>query len=493
MKPFCLTTALTLAMTVSFQFAVTHAECDSEVGGCIKDGNPCTGRDEECCEGLGCFGFNFFKRCQDPPLCLHEWHDCSQGIDCCGDLVCADIDRGFYECQQEKIGTRTVDIPGGLVITETEPPTATPVKKNLVTTKVPGQPVEFNIACATGDPHIDTFDGLDWDCQAHGEYILVKSTITQREIQGRFTQLKDKKASVMRGVVIQDEGNTPKVQLTMPVVDEGISHVLGDNGCKIQLFVDGQQKDLFEGSGTDAVSITVNKNKIRIKYTESEMSLTVKMGYWNGCLLNTCYRIPDTDPVIGILGSPDGDINNDWMSRDGTPLAVPKDMVGRLQEEAYDYCTKNWCIQEEVDSLFTYNQLGLDFEDFERCTLPYGELVTDEIELQATLEIETTCGDDFACITDAVLGGVAAAQEARTVRLELKETCNNEGGECRVADCCDGYKCIDKGMAGKVCVPMNVKHPKCMVRNRLFSRSPPSFSVFSTHAIPNYTSPAWTW
>lgn len=40
-----------------------------------------------------------------------------------------------------------------------------------------------------GDPHISTFDDLRFDCQAEGEFVMVKSADLSFQVQERFTAI----------------------------------------------------------------------------------------------------------------------------------------------------------------------------------------------------------------------------------------------------------------------------------------------------------------
>lgn len=191
-----------LLLTV-FCFSFTSAEECAE-STCIAENEGCMHNPDSCCDGLGCFGYNFFKRCRSPPACLAEWYDCSNSMPCCGDLVCAITESGASECQVRTLETTMV---GADLISMTSAPTATPTVApvaspiaaptlpstgpNMKTTAVPGAVVKTKTSCAVGDPHIYTFDGLAYDCQAEGEFTLMKSTITQREVQGRFAFFTD--------------------------------------------------------------------------------------------------------------------------------------------------------------------------------------------------------------------------------------------------------------------------------------------------------------
>lgn len=148
---------------------LVQAECDE-----VKDEPTCkSGRtacstNSECCEGLGCFGFSFYKHCQEAPACLDEWMDCSGGTDCCPGLVCSLMSNGAEECQEKTVRTVVIDNKGS--IKSTTPPTSAPTapppdEVNKKTTRIPGEPVNYVVACSVGDPHLYTFDGLNHDCQ----------------------------------------------------------------------------------------------------------------------------------------------------------------------------------------------------------------------------------------------------------------------------------------------------------------------------------------
>jgi hypothetical protein len=442
------------AFTASL-FGRALAECDED-DTCIHGGKPCTGREAECCDGMGCYGFNFYKICKGTPVCLEEWHDCGQGMDCCDKLKCAKTDAGSFECQKPKIGTRSVKIIGDTVL---EDPKPDPVPKdNLKTT----QKISENVlvACVSGDPHVSTFDGLKYDCQGHGEFILGKSTITRREFQGRFHKINER-VSVMKGVVVQDEGATPRVQITSPVTDDAVPDIV--NGCPFQLFVDGEQISILDGLDSADLKIEFDGKTVKVTYPVSELVVSVKLG-GGRCKMNACFQMPDTDDVmVGMIGSPDDDFNNDWMDRTGNVIALPSDKRG---PSTYAYCVDNWCVKDPAESMFFYNERGVDYHDFYRCDLPYGGLVTEEILELATPEDKELCEGDMACLEDATLGDKDTARETKQVCAEQKRanSCVKKvGADCDCSSCCDGLKCRNDGIAGKICVAKDEKAPTIQV------------------------------
>lgn len=343
------------------------AECEDE-SACILGGKVCTGREGECCEGLACFGFNFFKTCQAVPTCLSEWFDCKNSIPCCDGYHCTETPSGLFECQTPKIGTRSVDFSTGFIIAEPPSPPQIP-PKNLKTTKRTGNWVRR--ACLTGDPHISSFDGFSWECQGHGEFVLLKSLVTQREIQGRFKQFgKSGQVSIATGFVVQDEGDSPRIQITAPETKTGFAQIFGPAKCQLQLFVDGVQQDLlsFENDKVK-VGLVRNGSTLEVSYKLSGLRVDLRVGGGMFCMMNICVYVPDSDDnLVGLLGSPDGKSNNDWMDKTGKVLA----RGSSRGKDAYDYCLKNWCINNEHESLFFYNQLGANFKHFSRCEIPHG-------------------------------------------------------------------------------------------------------------------------
>jgi hypothetical protein len=94
------------------------------------------------------------------------------------------------------------------------------------------------------------------------------------------------------------------------------------NNCPVQLFVDGVSRDITEGTGVRGVDLRMKGNKILLRYKETEVSLRLNVKFYIRCLFSVNYVLRDCRPddsLVGLLGSPDGDETNEWMTRDGTP------------------------------------------------------------------------------------------------------------------------------------------------------------------------------
>lgn len=220
----------------------------------------------------------------------------------------------------------------------------------------------------------------------------------------------------------------------------------------MQFIVDGALRSFEQGTGqTDKVQVTSGNGAAEILFPATGFSVTATSAFGDGgCFLNVAVRMPHDDPsVIGLMGTPNSDVSDDWMTRDGQTIERPAS-VGIGSEEGYNYCTTNWCIRNPSESLYTYTEAGLDFDYFMLCDLEFGGSIAD-IVASASQEILDLCGDDEPCIVDGVMGGLTAAQATLEARLAARETCNAVGGECSVARCCDGLVCIASDNGAKEC------------------------------------------
>jgi hypothetical protein len=267
--------------------------------------------------------------------------------------------------------------------------------------------------------------------------------------------------SVTKAVAVQDLNDAPKVEIAVPVLDT--SPDSGSIGsCPVIFYVNGVHQQLSAGSGDASVDVSLSADgtKAVIEYPATGLKVTVSTAYALGCMMNMAVEFPGIDAsTVGLMGSPDGNPMNDWMAADGTAITVPTTTGARSAEEGYKYCTTNWCIADEQQSLLT-TETGVDFEDLNGCSLPFGDSIVGSLQDQASQEVLDFCGDDQQCLIDGVMGGLEAAKDAVSVRGAIAQTCNALGGECGVASCCGGLACenID---GDKQCVEPKVC-PACL-------------------------------
>jgi DNA-binding protein YbaB len=260
------------------------------------------------------------------------------------------------------------------------------VKKELVA----GQCVADHV-CATirGDPHITTFDGLKYDCQGEGEFVLAKTINSDNyfEIQARFTSIgKDRMVSI-----------TTAVSITTGVIGEPDVDIFTekvDGECALYYFVDGQPTDFttpvsgisFEdGEGSSDTSDYLFFTGSGIMY-----SVYAKNGNF-GCVINSKLCLPpsmvEKEDIVGLLGTPDGLIKNEWT----TPTGAELSQSNTDKATAYAMCTKNWCVRKAEDSVFGYLP-GTQWADFYNCDAPY-DSSGDVVLLDPPDECVVCCSD----------------------------------------------------------------------------------------------------
>jgi len=204
---------------------------------------------------------------------------------------------------------------------------------------------------------------------------------------------------------------------------------------------------------SDEVKVRLDGGKVTTTY-KSGFKSTVQIGYWNGCLLNNCFHVPTCegqDELTGLLGDADGDAMNDWIGKDDSRLPIPTSNTDRRRKPAYDYCVPNWCITNEEDSIFYYNEVGYTFGYYSRCALEYGNSMVEFIE-DLPDHIVKACSGDLACMIDALnMDGQeqdeaameAAIRQNIIAKQEIVDQCSQEDGDCSGNfRCCDGYNCI---------------------------------------------------
>jgi len=269
-------------------------------------------------------------------------------------------------------------------------------------------------------------------------------------VQARYVHLGPNKAiSVAKGIAIQDEGDMPIVQITIADLKESIGIDMGD-GCTLLFFVDGTQRDLKDGSGNPCVNVTTMQdlNKIKVKYTVSEMEVTVT--YFK-CRMNFTVSVPSTDPTISILGTANGNAADEWTTLNGTIIPLPENRADHLRKPGYNFCSTYFCTRDAQKSLFTYPEAGIDFDSYQRCDLPFGDTLSEFMENMPQWVLDAG-GKEMGCIMDVRNGDLKDTKALCAACVEYAKSCNPPSGECDESPCCNGLKCVDYGgMAGKVC------------------------------------------
>lgn len=250
-----------------------------------------------------------------------------------------------------------------------------------------------------GDPHLITFDGTHVDFQASGEFVVVRSTEDEFELQAR-QEMPFATSHVTQNTVIA-------VRLDGAVVE------VSDD----RMVVDGEELDVLAAgeSLTTPGGGTVEGGPGSWVFTWADGTRAHFLGR------SVVVQLTDErqDAVEGLLGNYDGDPTNDAMDADGESLFGDGELTF---EETYGQLAPAWQVTED-NSLFTYAD-GDSPATFARDDVPGFGLYVDLLSDQARAEAEEACRDagvdDPQQLMDCALdvgttGDTSFAEEAAAV------------------------------------------------------------------------------
>jgi hypothetical protein len=272
---------------------------------------------------------------------------------------------------------------------------------------------KITISIIRGDPHITSLDGLEFECQARGEFTLLKSLNTTFHIQGRFTKATSvgagNSASVTSALAIREVG-APIVQISY---GSGVANNVQECLSLVRLFEGGIARAVSSGTNSSGVSVTiVNQDEVFLLFsTGLEVHAVVKTSPSFGCFFSQWIALPENyrpdETLTGLLGNSNGNPFDDWQTKLGVTLPTP-DNETALYQGSYDYCRTEWCIRSATESLFTY-QSGTSFASYFECDVPYVSALEDAVAA-ASPEIRSICGTNVQCIIDGAVGSKMDAQ-----------------------------------------------------------------------------------
>lgn len=198
----------------------------------------------------------------------------------------------------------------------------------------------------------------------------------------------NKAISVGTGVVMQDEGDTPLIEISVASLSGTVGNKMDE--CSLLFYVDGVQKDLFLGYDDAKVAVVAAGTKITVTYKTTGMETTIN--YFK-CRMNICLKLPMTDVTYGVLGTPNGDAKDEWTTLTGE-LFEPVSRAEGMRKAGYDFCALNFCLRDETQSLFTYAEPGMDFDRYNRCDLPFGDTLEEFITAIPQWVVDA-CGTDL--------------------------------------------------------------------------------------------------
>jgi len=213
---------------------------------------------------------------------------------------------------------------------------------DVETADIPPLPPIGPTGWMAGDPHLATLDGVGYDFQAVGEYVLMRGVSDPSfEVQARFVPIGND-VSVTSAIATNLGGTALMVDATdaTPVTIGGVATAIDDFS-----FVEVGNDRIFREdntytivyAGADGI-VNAGDSRLIVDVVGDRVDLEVR--------LNTELA----GDLEGLLGDGDGDASNDIALADGTVLDRPlafDDLYGQYRDD--------WRVSDEADSLFTYD------------------------------------------------------------------------------------------------------------------------------------------
>lgn len=232
---------------------------------------------------------------------------------------------------------------------------------------------------SSGDPHLTTLDGLAYDLQAVGEFVLAETTGPD-EVRVQVRQLPVDGAlcpDVSYNIAVATEVGDTRITL-----DARRDHALWINGQPASF--SGDYYALGDGSIT-----RIDERHFLIEWDdETLLDVRITSRASSGDRLAIGVEFPESKAgkVRGLLGNFNGDVNDDFATRDGIVLTQPISF-----DDLYDVFAESWRI-EQGESLLDYAG-GEDTETFTDRSVPEAAMTVDMLDGNDRDDARQICED----------------------------------------------------------------------------------------------------
>ncbi len=190
---------------------------------------------------------------------------------------------------------------------------------------------EIGLGKSYGDPHMRTYDGLTYDLQSVGEFVLTKSKYSSFQIQTR--QSPANSISLNTAAAMYINGDVVTVY-TQDFPDSYSDIPLRVNGNPLQILA-GQSYGLSKGGVIKKIS-----NYYKISWPTGEQVMikfftSKSKRYMN--VLPQVYAANNAGSYEGLLGNADGFSDNDLQSKSGGLVRAQRDFYNMAQLAGNDF------------------------------------------------------------------------------------------------------------------------------------------------------------
>ncbi|KAI0561679.1 hypothetical protein FGB62_75g023 [Gracilaria domingensis] len=134
------------------------------------------------------------------------------------------------------------------------------------------------------DPHLRTFDGLYFACQASGEFIVVMSQSFGLQIQARSSG-PNSRGSVTTAIAMRQDG-FPMLQISIAQAESSLSTPVG--GCPLSLYVNGEAKDIANVAAGNGAEVSVASSRVSLRLGSGvRSSFRLRKSSVFGCFLES--------------------------------------------------------------------------------------------------------------------------------------------------------------------------------------------------------------
>lgn len=274
-----------------------------------------------------------------------------------------------------------------------------------------GQPVSCTLpgGGGWGDPHMNTFDGLRFEYQPLGEFVLATDNETYA-IHVRTEQYGLTQASIQTAVSVDVGGGNTVALYALESPSLRINNAPAVLPCGDEDQIPNGKLCAGRTTFDNGASVVYNGDKFSVYLADQVSHLDV---WLRGSYLNTQFFVGPAiqENTVGILGNINGNPSDDFMTRDGKVLAQPVAF-----NDVYSQFAASWRLSDS-ESLFAY-QPGKSSSSYSDLSFPHAALTVADLpqaDHSAALAACKAAGVPNAaldqCVLDAALIGGNSIQD----------------------------------------------------------------------------------